>query len=96
MDNASPLTVGDELPGYLKDKTPQAVLDLTMEEAYGISQESDPWPDGFTQADADALDNLYSSYISVHPTVPENTPFWNKTPADNQAFWSKRGSSDSM
>lgn len=85
-------TVGNELPDALRSMATPAVLALPIDEAYAISQEGAPWPDGFTQKDADALDNLYAQYLSDHSTGTANAPFWNKTPEANQAFWAKRDS----
>lgn len=78
MENSAPLTVGDELKNYLENQVPKAVLELTMAQAYSISQEGAPWPNGFTQEDANILDNLYALYASVSSHSGNTAPYWRK------------------
>lgn len=86
----SPDTIGDELPSSLTDNFPPAVLNLTVEEAYAIQVQSAPWPPGFDEQDANDLDRLYKLYMSVHPSVDPNAPYWQKPPEANQAIWAKK------
>lgn len=90
MHQFSPDTIGEELPSSLTAHFPPSVLNLTVEEAYAIQVQSAPWPSGFEEEDANDLDQLYKLYLSVHPSVDPNAPYWNKPPEVNQAFWAKK------
>lgn len=86
-----PETIGELLPEDLRANYSAAVLDLSLKTAYGIVEEGDPNPPGFTNEDRNALEDIFEKYQSapVWTTAGDDTPYWNKSKDDNEAFWNK-------
>jgi hypothetical protein len=86
MDN-SMLTLGDVLPTDLKSKYAD-VLDVKMEEAIQIAKYSMPPTCNLSQQQVAEINAIYQSYLSKQGDNSDSA-YWNKTAADNSAYWSK-------
>jgi len=84
-----PATVGELLPEDLRANYSEAVLSLSLQTAYGIIEEGDPNPPGFTNEDRTELEDIHAEYESAPVWSGTDTPYWNKEKEDNEAFWDK-------
>jgi len=89
--NASTLTLGEILPSKLKSDYPN-VLNVTVKEALDIAKYMMPPTSGLSGQDVADIKAIYKEYLADDDKGSDSA-YWNRSTNDNQAYWSKTGSS---
>jgi len=85
------LTIGNVLPSQMNSDYSEAVLNTTLTEAIGIALHDKPSTSGLTSSDISSVKQIYSMYLNKGGQSGSDSAYWNKSKADNDAYWNKGG-----
>ena len=89
---ANDLTIEDALPDDMKSEYPESVLMVTLAEADQIVNQGMPPTSDLSESDIQDLQDIFNDYEEEGGpnSDSDGSAFWNKTPAENSAYWNKQ------